>query len=381
MTAYNQEGKQLFRIAVGTQPMKAVRDAFLKREWDVLKALSSTKFIRSSHIGLCSDIISSEVCLKNTGISASDLIKIGAVYVQNSSDVKPRRILSDTHIVEGDLIRLHPFPRKYDGVHDIDWKRIVIHDDDDFIVIDKPAGIPSNPTLDNYYENVFVGLQLGLNLATKLYLPHRLDTDTTGIMLLGKSKDFTTYFGNLLTRRQNITKRYRAIVAADSAKNISDIFSQSQLINHTEKNIPEGLLLTHHQLKSSRSPKIFQTDQTDDSSICQLVLSSKTKPMTRTVREWKKWADTFESEKYDMNTESKFRNAMYCWLGVNSGPERPVLTESMRVNSSLLVENYEEITVNPEEDLERSVTLWEVGIDLLTGDHSSVLKSGSREKY
>ena len=351
---------------IGTQPMKVVREAFLKREWDVLKALSSAIFIRSSYNGLCSDIISSEVCLKNTGISASDLIKIGAVYVQNSTDVKPRRILSDTDVVEGNLIRLHPFPRKYGRVDDTDWKRIVVHDADDFIVIDKPSGIPSNPTLDNYYENVFIGLQSGLNIATKLYLPHRLDTDTTGIMLLGKSKDFTTYFGNLLTKRQNITKRYRAIVAADSAKNISDIFSESQFRN--EKNSPGGLLLTHYQLKSSRSPKVFQVDQTDDSSVCQLVLSSKTKPMTRTVREWKKWTDTFESENYDGNTAVKFRNAMYCWLGVSSGPERPVLTEIMRANSSLLFENYEEVAGNLEEDMERSVTLWEVDIDLLTGD-------------
>lgn len=120
------------------------------------------------------------MCLKQTGIPVDKLIKLGAIYVKKSTDFKPRRIFFDIDLVIGDEIRIHPYPRFY-PTHDINWKDVIIEKNNDYIVIDKPSGIPSNPMLCNFYENVFECIKSEMNYGDdELFLPHRLDTDTSG---------------------------------------------------------------------------------------------------------------------------------------------------------------------------------------------------------
>ena len=46
-----------------------------------------------------------------------------------------------------------------------------------------------------------------------MYPLHRLDVDTEGLMVLGKSHDFASHF-NLLIRKNMVKRRYRTLLAS-----------------------------------------------------------------------------------------------------------------------------------------------------------------------
>lgn len=355
--------------------MNVVRKANLQKEWELLKSLSECKFLKVvASSALCSEFISCEVCLKNTGVTSDELIRLGAVYVKKPTDFKPRRILSDVTVNPGDSIRVHPYPRRYPAFSDIDWKSALIHDSEQYIVVNKPAGIPSNPTVDNYYDNIFIGASSKLNNGDDLYLPHRLDTDTSGLIVLGKEKDFTAYFGSLLRKRQKINKRYKALLASDSARTISDIFERLKLVEEIEsvdniasKRPAKSILFTSYQEKTSRCPKIFHESPVEGSLLCQLALSSGTAPMTLSALDWIKWSDNLSGKNYNQEVIDKFKKGMRCWLDLRGNSCQQSLSngsEEHKNSGPGSATNFEE---NLNIDANRKITFWEIDIELITG--------------
>ena len=341
-------------------------------EWEVLKKLSTTKFVTATSSGLCSSVILSEVCLKETGVPCNELIKLGAIYVKSASDLRPKRILSDVQVSKGDLIRIHPYPRRYKTVGHINWRQAIVFESQDYVILHKPPGIPSHPTLDNYFENVFVRAKSEVKCEGELYLPHRLDTDTSGLLLMGKSKKFAGYFSSLLRLRQDVTKRYRAIVASTSSDTIHRILQRIEMEN-VDNTIADAnqdcirngefcsgrLLVTSYLEKSSRTPKKFLEIQTDESLLCQLLLSSNSKPLTLSVYEWKKWsANIIANPRYDQITIEHFRKGFNNWLDKNQ--VRPL---SLGKNS-IIIPHMKEFTENEKGKL---ITFWNVDIELLSG--------------
>lgn len=93
----------------------------------------------------------------------------------------------------------------------------VVHEDEDFVVVDKPAGVPSHPlrpsergTLANaivarYPEAVAFG-----HARREAGLLQRLDTQTSGLLLVARSlRGFEELSG--LMKREAIDKRYKAL--------------------------------------------------------------------------------------------------------------------------------------------------------------------------
>nr|XP_002739435.1 PREDICTED: RNA pseudouridylate synthase domain-containing protein 4-like [Saccoglossus kowalevskii] len=103
-----------------------------------------------------------------------------------------------------DLSRLSPFV-----VAKILHERI-IYDHDDVIAIDKPYGLPSHggPTITNNVNDTLTILAKLIDKSLpKLYLVHRLDKETTGVMLLAKSEIIAKQL-NALFRKKMVIKRY-----------------------------------------------------------------------------------------------------------------------------------------------------------------------------
>lgn len=78
----------------------------------------------------------------------------------------------------------------------------------DFVVIDKPAGLLSVPErfTDETSAKKLLRDQFG-----EIYAVHRLDKDTSGLMIFAKNKDSHKIFNQLFEERK-ITKRYHALV-------------------------------------------------------------------------------------------------------------------------------------------------------------------------
>jgi 23S rRNA pseudouridine1911/1915/1917 synthase len=82
----------------------------------------------------------------------------------------------------------------------------VLHEDEALLAVDKPAGLPSEPTRDPRRENV-----LGRFADRAVGLPHRLDLDTSGVLVLAKTKEALAALNAAFESRE-CAKVYEALV-------------------------------------------------------------------------------------------------------------------------------------------------------------------------
>jgi RluA family pseudouridine synthase len=135
---------------------------------------------------------------KNLGISrskAKNLIDSRQVFVNNQ-----RAWISTYKLKSGDIIDV-PDLIEMDKTYNID----VIYEDNYVIAINKPSGLVIDEK-HNDFENV---LKNAIN-CPELKLIHRLDKETTGVLLFAKNNEIFEKFKNLWQEKK-ITKIYCAI--------------------------------------------------------------------------------------------------------------------------------------------------------------------------
>lgn len=90
----------------------------------------------------------------------------------------------------------------------------VLHQDQDLLVIDKPAGLVVHPAAgnpDGTLQNALLHFDPGLENLPRAGIVHRLDKDTTGVMVVARSlRAHTSLVQQLQERRMGRT--YRAVV-------------------------------------------------------------------------------------------------------------------------------------------------------------------------
>ncbi len=144
----------------------------------------------------------------------------------------------------------------------------ILFEDEWLIAVDKPSGLPTQPTVDEARENLFGVIKRFLaerEKQTQVYLGlhHRLDRDTSGVVLLAKSRDANPGLASLFSAHR-IEKKYLALTwrAAElppqawNVKNYLGRLSKSQRFGavraggdfaHTEfrllETFPKGLLI------------------------------------------------------------------------------------------------------------------------------------------
>lgn len=104
-----------------------------------------------------------------------------------------------------------PTPRRLSD-HDRQYMRdLVLHEDDDLIVLNKPAGLPTQggTGITRHLDGLLPALVDKGALRPKLV--HRLDKDTSGIILLGKTQQSTAALTKAF-RERSATKIYHALV-------------------------------------------------------------------------------------------------------------------------------------------------------------------------
>jgi len=87
-------------------------------------------------------------------------------------------------------------------------KPAVLFEDDDLLAISKPPGMLSQQSLDKKRPHVTGWIEKELGLKT--FLHHRLDKDTSGVLVLGKSKRVNAGLTEIF-REHQLTKIYWAL--------------------------------------------------------------------------------------------------------------------------------------------------------------------------
>ncbi len=84
----------------------------------------------------------------------------------------------------------------------------VIHETADWIAVDKPAGMPTQPTRDRKQRSLEELLRMRHR---NLHLVHRIDTQTSGIVVFAKTRAAAATLSSLFASRK-IRKTYLAVV-------------------------------------------------------------------------------------------------------------------------------------------------------------------------
>lgn len=140
------------------------------------------------------------------------LIKSGQVKVRGKIDRKASRELIHNDTVEVDI---PPMKRNESVPEDIPLD--IVYEDDQLIVINKPSGMVVHPAHGNRTGTLVNALLhhckdlSGIGGVERPGIVHRLDKDTSGVMVIAKTDQTHRYLANLFKNRQ-ITKKYLALV-------------------------------------------------------------------------------------------------------------------------------------------------------------------------
>jgi 23S rRNA pseudouridine1911/1915/1917 synthase len=91
-----------------------------------------------------------------------------------------------------------------------DVELCVLHDDPHLLAVDKPPGIPVHPTA-RYHASTVVKLLEAARPGEHLRLSHRIDRETSGVLLLAKTAEADRLVKIQFEEREAVEKRYLAI--------------------------------------------------------------------------------------------------------------------------------------------------------------------------
>ncbi len=87
----------------------------------------------------------------------------------------------------------------------------IVHEDADLLVINKPADLVCHPTKGDEYSSLVSRVRLHLPPGAEAHLINRLDRETSGLVLVGKTPEAARAWRAIWERRE-VVKRYQAIV-------------------------------------------------------------------------------------------------------------------------------------------------------------------------
>lgn len=131
-----------------------------------------------------------------------ELLNLGAIYINNV------RSHSDQIIPDHTYLRIHSKPRRFPK-NDGKWGQRIIFQNEYFVAVEKTSGLPVHASVDNIQENLLSYLQK--ELQRTLYITHRLDVPTSGLIVYAKTKEFQSAFNKILISRE-VKKIYKAKV-------------------------------------------------------------------------------------------------------------------------------------------------------------------------
>lgn len=173
------------------------------------------------------------------------MLRKGEVRV-NKGRVKPAY-----RIQAGDLVRLPPVHQKTQGTMIIpdtvqqQLESAVISEDDNLLVLNKPSGIAVHAGSGLRFGVIEVMRELRPH-ADFLELVHRLDRETSGCLLLARSRPVLTELHDLL-REGKVNKRYLALLAGNWGQDTKTITSQ------LERSGPQGQIRKTRQQQDGKT--------------------------------------------------------------------------------------------------------------------------------
>ena len=167
-----------------------------------------TYYIEETHSNMTIDKF-----LRSKGYSRQnivDLKKMKESIILNDEWVHINRVLNN-----GDILTIHiQENNSSEKIPPVNIHIDIIYEDEDIIVINKPAGMPVHPSMDNYTNSLGNALAYYYGKQNKPFIfrcTNRLDKDTSGLTVVAKNMLSASIISAAI-REHNIVREYNAIV-------------------------------------------------------------------------------------------------------------------------------------------------------------------------
>lgn len=120
-----------------------------------------------------------------------------------------------TSVKDGDILAVHiQEPESSPNIPPVKLPLDIVYEDEDIVVVNKPAGMPVHPSLNNYENSLANGLMYYYREQGKPFIfrcTNRLDRDTSGLTVIAKHMVSSSILSSMGMRHE-ITREYLAIV-------------------------------------------------------------------------------------------------------------------------------------------------------------------------
>ncbi len=130
-----------------------------------------------------------------------------------------------------------------------EYGKFIIENNDNFIVINKPAGIPVQGGTKSFKNIIDILKNTKHFEHTKPYVVHRLDKETSGVMIVAKNREYAQLFTSLF-RIRKIHKTYLAITHGEVKKDIN-LLQDNLTIYENNKKVTQKAISHLKVLKSN----------------------------------------------------------------------------------------------------------------------------------
>ena len=135
----------------------------------------------------------------------------------------------------------------------------IIYEDEDILLINKPADMPVHPSINNYDNTLANGIAHYYKMQGETFVfrcINRLDRDTTGLLIIAKNALSASILSNQMKRRE-IHRTYLAVVSGNPKKDTDTITApiarkENSAIERCVDFINGERAVTHYQVVASK---------------------------------------------------------------------------------------------------------------------------------
>tara|TARA_B110000438_G_scaffold280779_1_gene306349 strand:+ start:290 stop:1204 length:915 start_codon:yes stop_codon:yes gene_type:complete len=193
---------------------------------------------------------------------------IEKIIRKNQAKVNGKKTKSSYRVQENDIVEIFnidkvkkteknlitqyiPSPTERDKYDDF-----IIENNENFIVINKPAGIAVQSGTKSFKNIVDTLRETKYFNDSKPYIVHRLDKETSGILIVAKTREYAQLFTSLF-RIRKIHKTYLAVVYGEVSKNIK-VLEDDLVLYEKDKKIVQKATSYLKILKSSSDYSLLE---------------------------------------------------------------------------------------------------------------------------
>ena len=171
---------------------------------------------------------------------------------QNKIKINKKKTKSSYRLQTGDVIEIYDISKfkpvdKKEKIKYLpkkkeigDYDDYVIEDNENFIVINKPTGIPVQSGTKSFKNIIDILKNTKYFKNSKPFIVHRLDKETSGVLIIAKNRKYAQLFTSLF-RIRKIHKTYLAIVYGKVNKSIKVMKDDLIYYENDKKNIQKAV--------------------------------------------------------------------------------------------------------------------------------------------